>query len=99
MVLTSCAVEASNGFYSLEALLQSVSDAYIHDEVRPRPPLQTHVCLTALQESGAVRNKIEVLLSRITSLGTLFSNPPENVGDQRRRTELIWHVVFLRLRE
>ncbi|KAF9777503.1 hypothetical protein BJ322DRAFT_1096406 [Thelephora terrestris] len=38
--------------------------------------------------SAAVRNKIKVLLSRITSLGQLFAKRPDNLVDQRRRDEL-----------
>ncbi|KAF9787448.1 hypothetical protein BJ322DRAFT_1218157 [Thelephora terrestris] len=51
------------------------------------------------EESGAIRNKIEVLYSHIVSLNALFSKPPDDVGDQRRRNQLIRHVMLLRLNE
>ena len=55
-------------------------------EFIPRP--------TRLQRASAVRNKIETLLSRIPALEALFATRPDDVAEQRRRSELIRCVVI-----
>jgi len=48
--------------------------------------------LTHLQEND-LGNKIEGLLSRITTLGAIFATPPGDVAEQRRRNELTRYAV------
>ncbi|KAF9777363.1 hypothetical protein BJ322DRAFT_1025804 [Thelephora terrestris] len=40
------------------------------------------------EDSGAVRNRADVVILRMTFLDILVSIPPDNVADQRRRNEL-----------
>ncbi|KAF9645513.1 hypothetical protein BDM02DRAFT_3189660 [Thelephora ganbajun] len=49
---------------------------------------------TNYKETAAVRNKIEDLLSRIVALEEHFYSRPDDVEEQRRRSELIRHVVI-----
>jgi hypothetical protein len=57
-------------------------------------PLKILLQLTHLQETIAVGNKIENLLSRIAGLEALFATRPGNVEEQRRRSELIRYAVI-----
>ena len=50
--------------------------------------------LTHLQETVAVRNKIENLLSRIAALEELFATHPGDVADLKRRDELIRYAAI-----
>ena len=50
-----------------------------------------------LQETVAVGNKIEDLLSRIVALEECFDSRPDDVAEQRRRNELRWFVIIPQL--
>ena len=50
--------------------------------------------LTHPQGTAAVGNKIEDLLSRIVTLEARFATRPDDVAEQRRRSDLIWYVVI-----
>lgn len=54
----------------------------------------TFLQLTHMQDSTALRNKVDNLLSHITTLGQLFATFPGDVAEQRCRTELIWYAVI-----
>jgi len=58
------------------------------------PPAQNPL-LTRLQEAVAIRNKIEILLSRMVTLEGFFTTLPGDVEEQRRRLELI-RYIFIR---
>jgi len=57
-------------------------------------PLKACLRLTYLQEAGAIRNKVENLLSRTTALDVIFATRPSDVAEQRRRSELIWYAIL-----
>ncbi|KAF9778971.1 hypothetical protein BJ322DRAFT_1024821 [Thelephora terrestris] len=46
------------------------------------------------EDSGAVRNRVDVVILRMTFLDILVSIPPDNVADQRRRNELIGDPII-----
>ena len=50
--------------------------------------------LTHLQGTAAVGNKIEDLLPRIVALEARFATRPDDVAEQRRRSDLILYVVI-----
>ena len=56
--------------------------------------LDVLLCRTQLQETAAIRNEIEDILSRVFVLEKRFATPPGDVGEQRRRSELIRYVVI-----
>jgi len=50
---------------------------------------------THLQDTVAVRDKIDSLRSRITVLEPLFAAPAGDVAEGKRRNELLWYVIVL----
>ena len=78
--------EPAGGFDPLRAVLEDISTAYTNLEVRSQPPDPS--------VTSAVRNQVENLLSRIARLEVLFAEPPGNVPEQSRRSELIWYAIL-----
>ena len=58
--------------------------------------LKIRLRLTHLQETVADRNTVEGLLPRMAVLEARFATCPGDTAEQRRRNELIWHVVVPR---
>jgi hypothetical protein len=47
-----------------------------------------------LQGAAAARNKIRDLLARVAALEVHFTTPPDDVAEQRRRSELIRYAII-----
>ena len=91
------AVGASEAFTPLKAVLGVISAIYKNHEVR-LPPFAPNPGLTnPLQETTAVREKIQHLSSRLDALGTIFAEPTSDEAEQRRRDELLRYVIVLPL--
>ena len=86
--------DAAGGFGPLKAVLGAASAAYIDHKVRTQSSAQDSSLTNRPQETAAVRNKIENLLSRVTALEALFATPPGEVIEQRRRNGLIRYAVI-----
>lgn len=94
-VTVSLSKETTDGFGPLKALLGAIVAAYANQKVRPRPPpTGVPARLTPSQESVAVRNKVEVILSRIDPIDALFATPPGNRDEQRRRYDVKRYVII-----
>ena len=91
-IVTDVPKEAAGGFGPLKAILEAISTVYTKHKVRLRPLLTIILLLTHLQETVAVGNKIENLLSHLTVLNALFATLPKDVAEQRRRSELLRYV-------
>ena len=94
VVLTEVSEDAAIGFGPLKALLGAIVAVYADHEVRHHPLVEIDVQPTPLQESAAVRTKVEVLLSRIVPLDALFSTSPGDVDELRRRDDVMRYVVI-----
>jgi hypothetical protein len=87
------AVGASEAFTPLKAVLGVISAIYKNHEVRPRPFVPNTVLTNPLQETAAVREKIQHLSLRVDALETIFAEPTNDVAEQRRRDELLRYAI------
>ena len=88
------AKESADAFGPLKSVLGGIAAILKHCEVRHfRAPVLTsdRVCL---QQTTAVRNQIQVLLSRIATLETIFSSPTDDREEQDRRSESLRFTYF-----
>ena len=84
---------AAEAFGPLKAVLETVSAVYNQYKVlslryHPRRPSDMD-----LQETAAVRDKIEVLRSRIATLEKIFEKTAVDVPEERRRKGLLTYVI------
>lgn len=79
---------------SLKAALEVIIHLYANHEVSFRPLPQNPLSQIHLQESVAVGNKVENLLSRINALEERFGSRPDDVAEQRRRGKLIRYAML-----
>ena len=87
---------ASEAFGPLKAALTIVSTVYDQYKVRQLPSTRDFLLtLTNLQETAAVKDKIEVLRSRITKLEKVFKEPSVDEEERGRRKELLLFVIYL----
>ena len=86
---------ASEAFGPLKAVLMTVSTVYNQYKVRRLPSTRFLSILTHPQETAAVKDKIEVLLSRITKLEKVFEKPSVDEEERGRRKELLLFVIYL----
>jgi len=87
-------MEHTGGFGPLKATLGIISTVYTNYEVRLRSLLTIIPWLTHLQETVAIRNKIDDLFSRMAVLEPLFTALPSDVAEQRRRSGLIRYALI-----
>ena len=80
--------EVTEKFGPLKAVLGAVPAIYANREVRRQQP-QNSTLMNTSQESVAVGNKVEVLLSHVVALEECFDSRPGDVTEQRRRDQLI----------
>lgn len=92
-VLSDAVVEVAGGFGRLKAVLGAFLARYDGYEVRLDPSPKTLSRLTRLQEKVFTRNTIKHLLSRVTRLEVVFGTLPGDVGEARRRSELIRYAT------
>lgn len=59
--------------------------------------LESSFWRTDLQETAAVKDKIEILRSRIATLEVLFDSPAGDMAETKRREELLAYVISLYL--
>ena len=86
--------EDTETFGPLKVILQAIPALFANRDVRLRSPTQWHSPLTGtFQETGAVGNKIENLLSRVVAVEDHFNSRPSDVAEQRRRDELIRYAM------
>ena len=84
--------EVTEKFGPLKAVLGAIPAIYPNREVRRQQP-QDPTLMGAFQESVAVENKVEVLLSHVVALEECFDSRPGDVTEQRRRDQLIRCVI------
>ena len=88
---------ASEAFGPLKAVLMTVSAVYDQYKVHQLPSARNFLpTLTHLQGTVAVKDKIDVLLSRITKLEKVFEKPSVDEEERGRRKELLLFVIYLR---
>ena len=85
----------AEAFGPLKAILAVISAAYSHYEVCSLSLSQTPSLMDYPQQTVAVRNKIDSLLSRIGVLEALFAAPAGGVTEEERRNELLRYATAL----
>jgi len=90
------ATAAAETFGPLKATLEAISTVYNQYKVRSLPTAVAFLLTINLQETAAVRDKIEVLRSRIGTLEEIFDKPADEEEEKRRRGELLTYVIDLR---
>ena len=83
---------ATEKFGPLKAVLGAIPAIYANREVRRQQPQDSSLMNTP-QESVAIGNKVEVLLSHVVTLEECFDSRPGDVTEQRRRDQLIRYVT------
>jgi len=89
----STAVLLDIGFGHLKAVLGIFLARYEGYEVCLDPSFKTLSRLTRRQEKVYTRDTIKHLLSRMAALEMIFIVPPGDMGEERRRTELIRYAI------
>jgi len=82
---------AAEAFGPLKAALEATSTVYTQYKVRPQPSF-VELLLINLQETAAVKEKIEVLRSRVSVLEKVFEQSASDEAEKRRRDELLTYV-------
>ena len=88
------ASEAAEAFGPLKAVLGVITKVYTEYEVCSCPLSRNPFLMTHPQETVAVKNKINNLLSRITRLDALFATPACDVVEKGRRDELLQYGII-----
>ena len=95
-LILKVAETASEAFGPLNAVLTTVSAVYGQYKVHQLPATRNFLStLTYLQETAAVKDKIDVLHSRITKLEKVFEKPSVDEEERGRRNELLLFVIYL----
>ena len=86
--LLEVAGEAAEKFGPLKVVLSSIPPLYANREVRQQSPWDSPLT-NSFQESVAIANKIEILLSDVIDLEKIFDSRPGDVAELGRRCALI----------
>ena len=87
-VAGEAAGEAAEKFGPLKVALNSIPPLYANHQVRQQSPWYSPLT-NSFQESAAIANKIEILLSDVVDLEKCFDSRPGDVAELGRRYVLI----------
>lgn len=84
-------------FTPLKAALGALIVIYTNYKVSLYPLVGVHFSRLHLQETTAVKDKIEAILSRIAKLEEIFKVPAGDEAGEKRRSELLRYAIVLLL--
>ena len=96
MVVVDIAKGPAEAFGPLKAVLESISVLYTKYQVLFFRPVRCPPLTIASQGTVDVKNKIEILCSRIATLVKLIGGSPSSNDEKKRREGLVKYVSCLR---